>query len=81
MVNITTVQLFGMPYEAFLGKGTDNKKNKEDEEEEKRKGDEDYGGKNSGGGAKREKKTRGGINMSAVTTRTMRTRGISMISE
>ena len=37
VVDIATVQFFGMPDEAFLGKKTENKK-KEEEEEEKRKG-------------------------------------------
>ena len=64
IVHITAVQFFGMPYEAFLGKDTDNKKKKE-EEKEKRKVENDERGKNSGGGAKRGNKMRGGIDKSA----------------
>ena len=64
VVEITAVQFFGMPDEAFLGKETDNNKKKE-EENEKRKDGGDDSGKNSGGGAKRGENMRGGINMSA----------------
>ena len=60
VVNITTVQLFGMPDEAFLGKETQNKNNK-DEEEKNRNVDSDDGGNNSVDGTKRVENMRGGI--------------------
>ena len=62
--DITTVQLFGMPNEAFLAKYTENK-NEKGEDEDKRKGDDDESVKNSGGGAKRGKKMWRVINMCA----------------
>ena len=61
VVDITAVQIFGMPDEAFIGKETNNNKKKE---EEKSEGDENDGRKNSGGGAKRENDMRGDIDRS-----------------
>ena len=61
VVEINAVQLFGMPNEAFLGKGTDNRNKKEYEEEDNSKGYANDGCKNSGGGAKTGNKMRGGI--------------------
>ena len=64
VVDITVVQLFGMPNEEFLGKETENKKKKE-EEEDKITGNGNDGGKNSGGSTKKGKNMRGGIDRSA----------------
>ena len=60
IVDITSVQWFGIPDKEFICKETDNNKNKE-EEEEKSKKENDDGDNNRGGGAKREKNMRGGI--------------------
>ena len=56
VVNITAVQFFGMPDDAFLGKEAEYKKKKK--KEDKSKGDDDDSRKNSGVSAKRGKKTR-----------------------
>ena len=64
VVNITAVQLFGIPDEAFISKEMENNK-KEKEEKEKSKGDDNDVRKKSGNGVNRGKKIRGCIDRSA----------------